>query len=398
MIVSIRQVFKLASLFFVVLLPSCTQEIEEQLTHSLTEVATVTLALDAETHYAPAKVETFVTEDDELLYFSNVNTNGINIYSLTQRKQLHKFSLPKDGPYAIPVLQGFSVAAADSILVMPRGAFDLSYWVDSTGRFLGKLAESFPEEIENKLFNHISNSTVPTFLTEDGVYLVEWPLDIETAQPIISENYDGYPDAFRYDLATSQLEQLSVHWPSSYNDQYWSVSSLLFSYYKTEDGLFAISWAMSDSLVVTDFKGKSTTYWAGSHRYLSSKPPKAYAKELEGEEAAQASVEHYRYDQVLYDPYRKVYYRTAHLPIEFDPEVHPPDYRAQYYQPILVIVLNENFKKIGEQLLREGIFNPFYCFVAKEGLFVPQLHPQHPDLQEDSVTFSVFEPKKIKIN
>lgn len=86
------------------------------------------------------------------------------------------------------------------------------------------------------------------------------------------------------------------------------------------------------------------------------------------------------YENILFDPYRKVYYRFFRLPdTSYTPSVRGNN------KPIGIIILNEKFEKQKEFMLPKNKYDLNNCFVSENGL-----HIQKMTESEDELVFDIF--------
>lgn len=95
-----------------------------------------------------------------------------------------------------------------------------------------------------------------------------------------------------------------------------------------------------------------------------------------------------RYGKVLYDPYRKIYYRVAYHASGYYSDDGTTT-RRPFDRPWSIIVLDEHFTKLGEWNFDPSVyaFSPLY--VSREGLLVPHRETDNSDTYHWQ--FGVFE-------
>jgi hypothetical protein len=101
------------------------------------------------------------------------------------------------------------------------------------------------------------------------------------------------------------------------------------------------------------------------------------------------------YGNLLYDPYRKIYYRFAYPGVELE---NGPDYvnfTIFGRKKFSIIILDEDFNVIGETLFPEWVYCPTIMFVSRHGLYICNNHPMNPSFNEDVLSFECFNVKKI---
>jgi hypothetical protein len=65
------------------------------------------------------------------------------------------------------------------------------------------------------------------------------------------------------------------------------------------------------------------------------------------------------------------------------------------YPPLAsIIIIDKNFRKIGELKLPQNKFLVSNAFVAKEGLYISNNHPENPQMQDNKLSFTLFELAK----
>jgi len=96
------------------------------------------------------------------------------------------------------------------------------------------------------------------------------------------------------------------------------------------------------------------------------------------------------YDYILYDEHRKVYYRFVKLGIESSPQDDLE--KLSSFPPLVsIIIIDDNFRKVGEVELPKGKFLFSNAFVGEEGLYISNNHPSNPEMQDDKLSFTLFE-------
>ncbi len=124
---------------------------------------------------------------------------------------------------------------------------------------------------------------------------------------------------------------------------------------------------------------KLTSHYAGSTsiEFIKSFPfPKD--SPIDGVQAWEWYMNNPSYESVIYDKYRKLYYRITRLPF--------PNYNKEERgnrKPIVIIILNDNLEYRGEVSLPTDVyFHPTNCYVSKEGFNIQVLTED-----EDKLTF-----------
>lgn len=101
------------------------------------------------------------------------------------------------------------------------------------------------------------------------------------------------------------------------------------------------------------------------------------------------SIETAKYGNLIHDPYRNVYYRFAFqdTPLEADEDLQVA---SVFRKNFSIIILNKDYKVIGEYFSPNNLYLPSLFFVAKDGLYISSNHVKNPDFSEDRLVFKRF--------
>ncbi len=105
-------------------------------------------------------------------------------------------------------------------------------------------------------------------------------------------------------------------------------------------------------------------------------------------------VESASYKVLIYDKYRKCYYRFFYLGCKLKKD-EDPMVVGKWPHQYSIIVLDEKFNKVGENLLDKNKYYAINYFVAPEGLYISTNHIKNPDFDEDYLKFELFELKEM---
>ena len=97
------------------------------------------------------------------------------------------------------------------------------------------------------------------------------------------------------------------------------------------------------------------------------------------------------YNNLLYDPYREVYYRIAYPPSTLDKGVRPMELVQFGRKNFSIIILDKDFRILGEPLFPDNTYNPTIMLVRPEGLYISDSHYLNPRFNDDILSFRKFE-------
>lgn len=356
---------------------------------ALKNTGTVSLNLDANTSFEFQNVRYFTNDTLEWLFTLNLNTNGLNIYDLKEEKLVSQFSVPLTGPNALPEINGMTVISPDSIFIYQKMILSKINVVNYKGETLNQIRidSTFIASDGNEypaIINQQANTSSPTIYKNNKLYFTRWPNFALSKPENISGNYfvEGY-----LDLNTLTIDMLPVSFPKWMQNKGWNGTFLLHGKTMNEKGEFIYNFQGDDSLTVHRMNGEVDRVYAGlSGDNLNKEPISNKDKSRSVEELITTTI----YWGLVYDKYRKLYYRMADKPINFMPR-HRSNL-AVYQKPLSVIILNEDFEKVGETDLPEDTYILYGHFVGKEGLYIPRLNPEYEDFSEDQITYSIYQP------
>jgi hypothetical protein len=99
-----------------------------------------------------------------------------------------------------------------------------------------------------------------------------------------------------------------------------------------------------------------------------------------------------RYESLVYDPFRKVYYRFAYPSVTFETDEELKALRNSP-GPFVVMVLDENGDILTERRFEAGTYYPTNFFVGEKGLYISMNHPDNASNEEDKLAFGLIELK-----
>jgi hypothetical protein len=182
--------------------------------------------------------------------------------------------------------------------------------------------------------------------------------------------------------------------PFTYPEAYWGKTQPRFAATpyrdKGEDEQFVYSWSKEPYLIKWNYDTNKMSQHSAHDPRIEPLIPQDMMHRATPEEEMRVGVEHAFYMRILYDRYRKLYYRIAFLPIEFDKNRHT-SYVANFERPFAVLVLNKDFNPIALKIFEANIFNPYSPFIGPDGLYIAKNNPNRENLNEDVLELSIFE-------
>ena len=104
-----------------------------------------------------------------------------------------------------------------------------------------------------------------------------------------------------------------------------------------------------------------------------------------------ASCEEATYEDIVYDKYRKVYYRFAFPKTEVDADDNLLEIIRSGKKQFSIMVLDKNLNITGEKLFPEFTYVPAAHFIREDGLYISCSHFKNPDYDDNTLCFQKIE-------
>lgn len=342
------------------------------------------IPIDAFTSYTSNNIQTFEEGGDTYLVIENENINGLQYYSVNTSKLVKQFKIPKEGLNSISEIRGFTVVNFDSVFVYDNFTLARTLLLNSDGEVKKKY---YIRDLDSSVyFNHASMTRIPSIYYGSKLFFFKLP-SYDFNKPDFFEKNILFE--YEYDLLTEKSEYKQFSWPDSYNNHAWGFLHTIPSRVVDEYGRFLYSFGIEPHLHVNDFHGKYLTPKAESDFITQPIQPLG----IDSSDPS-ASTKHFMeqgiYGMIIYDNYRKVYYRIAGVSTDYK------DFNGNLIpttmKPYTIVVLDTAFEKIGETKLEPiGDYYIKDWFVGSKGLYISINSPTNKDILEDAMQFQLFE-------
>lgn len=348
------------------------------------------IELDDNTAPKPAYMQILTdTAGIRVLTILNKYNNSIYFFDYSTSKYLKKISYQKEGPNGVLGIAGYYIKNMDSIYVYNRPLVELDL-VDSAGCVKNKIPLKGIEDEWYLYYPQYDFKTVCPIIENSGRLLLTGfnPFQIEdkfvdkfhfTACVDLQNNQVEYHHVYPYDLFGN-----GVNWA---DPAYMQVFPALLP-----SGELVHSFTNSHNLYVSKLNSDSvTTVFGGSNfsKVIRSIDWDANSGETPSELMLTHFLQQDLYAALLYDPWRKVFYRFMQQGIPNATTRMPLDSKN-----LVVIVLNEQFEYLGETTMGKGSeWNWSNSFVTEEGLNIEYIDTN--DVNENFLYFKIFNMKKI---
>lgn len=328
-----------------------------------------------------SRVQYFESDSGEFLVIQNKTNFELGFFSLDDEKLKKTIPLSKEGPNGIGITNGFQVINKDSILIasIPPRIHILN--------FLGEKINSIKiTDPDNKANYLSSNNETPLIFSEKKIYGAQpFFQDIYTAK--ISELANSKP-FFKTILNkdSTRTDWLNIHRPE--DEWVFGKKSLDLSWAEFGDTILVSPqldhqvWAISKSsekiLVTKKIKANNIN----GFRIIDSSPI--------GDSELIKDLENGRYEILLFDTYRNVFYRFFYPGINIDSFNLTPRQLLANHAKVGIIIFNKELDIIGEHIFENNFVQPWNYFVGKKGLYVSINNPNRDDFDENFLRYDII--------
>lgn len=335
--------------------------------------------LNSDVKYNAFYLYVFNDKNKEYLSFLNYYGNQILFYDLNSGQFLFKIDLDQEGPHGIVQPSGCYVKDFDNIYVSSY-AYKGLIKVDTTGQIIQRIPFGKTKEGYEVLPSYTPSShpyTAPLFV--EGKMFITQPA-VNRFHPI-----EETPLSIAIDTIKSEYIESTLSY-SILNVDEMASKDLRFGRI-FNNGNFIYSFYASENLIIASGDHSSVQKIGIPSKYINS----STEMQKMGENGPKSNLEVARYGDIIYDSYRKVYYRFAYPKTELEHEVNWRGKAVYGRKKFSVIILNEDFEIIGETLFPESVYNSYVFFVHKDGLYISRDYQMNYDQSEDFMTFELIE-------
>jgi hypothetical protein len=344
------------------------------------------LYLDDYTTQSTEYLQILEQNDSVLLAFINVYDNSITLHRWESGKLYKKIYFDKEGSNGVGTL--FAFCFADSSIYL------YNQWMRKL--FITDLNAKLRKSIDIDLIRFSSDNLFPPTLFPltlspiskigEKIMLTGFSL---SAGENKNETEDNMPTTAVYNLKNGEI-MLCNGYPSIYHKGYWGADPnyRVVRYCIDSHNRIALSYAVDENIYVLDSLGDAKTiYFAGAQEQKEKIKPidrDRYSSNITREEIYKFYMENIIYGGILYDKYNRVFYRICSMPnYNYPPESHIIE------KALHVIILDEQFRKIGESTLPDAPYLILSYFISPEGL-----HVQVNSEDDDIMKFKTFKIQK----
>lgn len=351
--------------------------------YSLVEGKQLSLALDSRTRNFIDALFFYKDKDGtEYVTFQNRGKNEILFYNLATADLAFKVCPLIEGENGVGKFFGYYIHNLDSIFLTSSG-YPVLAVVNKDAKLVTKIDyTTTTDSIPLEDFSSTSALYQPLIMIGRKMYVISecnrWAkqnpvgavIDLDTrdvrALPMSYPVYPGMNKMKRYSIEQSK-------------SRCFDGTHFIYSFYYEEN----IKVTRPDHQSVREVNVKS--------KYIDK------IKLLDDWNATlESSCENPTYGNLIYDEYRKVYYRVAYPKAEISKDISPLELLMYGRKNFSIIILDKDFNVIGETLFPDYTYNSKLMFINKDGLYISDSHYLNPHFSDDVLSFKCFTLQKNK--
>ena len=367
---------------------SCSNRKESSSNNYQLKKAGEEIAFELDEHTKSSSHALFIYKDKaqnrEYLTFLNPNfiANEILFYDFETRKLVSKIKPELDGNNGVGTVLGYLILNNDSIFLTSRELTEIAL-IDTSCILKEKLVfDTTKDKIPLRVSYSTSFNYQPIYKIGNKLYATSRCNRKEKVNPV----------SFTIDLDTKEVEHLPLEYPklqTRINPA--KIASVENKYSRIFDGTqFVYSFSYEEDIYIASIDHKTITRKPIKSKYIDKMIP----LDDFGNVTWKDLCDHAEYGNLLYDPYRNVYYRIA-----FPQTDVPNNLKDRDYMDLLdygkksfsVIILDKDFHIIGETLFPDCTYNPKMAFVREDGLYISASHAFSENYSDDWLKFQRFE-------
>ena len=326
-------------------------------------------------------------EDDDKTYLAYLNNdeNIIYVYDIGTEELVKTIPFQTEGPDGIgPKAAGFFMYDWNHIFIPNLYVPEISI-IDSCGH----LSDKYSLDTLNKTFDFIPTRSVigtPFLLVGEHLYGIQLP------NPMLGvKAKNESPVEIRIDLKQKKAEPMSFKYPSTvmgnYGNPMLGIENKFSRCFNGE--CLVYSFAFDDDLYITSLDGKVMDSRNLKSMYVDHVSlPERVSSDLQL--AVKNMCELPFYGNIIFDKYRKVYYRIVYPRMKYERDENFVDMWQSGRGMFSIMILDENLNLIGETLLPEDTYRSDLMFVLADGLYISSSYYKNPMYDEDRLVFKRF--------
>ena len=331
---------------------------------------------------------TFKDNGKEYLSFPNQGDEVI-VYDLETQQLVKKIHYQKEGENGVGNIYSFYPVDFNHIYIANTSLPEV-YLTDSAGRINDKIILN---EMENGgMISPVFLDVItyrPMYIFNDSIYFSQM------VNPSLGYEYWKHsPVGLILDKKNHKIIPTPlVYHRTSENENLYQPTGIdggkVSGVFNGES--FVYSFNFQDSIYQLSRNFKKITKVLAKSKYIEKVNGELLPSDSDLEQIIKRTCELPAYGNIIYDPYREVYYRFAFPAVKMNKERSYMDIYHSGRKQFSIIILDKNLNVVGETLFHEYTYNPYLLFVRENGLYLCASHFKRTDYNENVLRFQRIE-------
>lgn len=367
---------------FIILSFSCRQEGDQSFSLKK-DSKEIKFILDSNTKTLINTIQVYQNNEKEYLTFQCYDQNKILFYNFETKQFEFDITPQIDGNNGVGYFHGYYIDNLNNIYLTSADFPEIAV-INEECTVINKYNYSSTLKPDDN-YRSSTNYYLPIVKINNDLYLVSRCNRLVTPNPV----------ALSLNIQTDSLNLLPFNYPSfpGADNKFkpFSVEEYISRCYNNEK--FIYSFYFDENIYIANKKHDSVIKKVAKSEYINEvKVWNDY-----GQLTVRDIVENPNYGNILYDKYRDVYYRIAYPKISTDIKLRDKELLEilQYgRKKFSIIILDNNFNKIGETMMPEDTYNSQLMFIREDGLYISTSYPMKSDYDDNILGFQKFKLTK----
>lgn len=339
--------------------------------------------IDEDTKLPQLSIFSFEEAGVQYMSFQNDRKPEIQIYNVRTGELVKKLFYDVQGEQG--VIGGFTGYCIKdfSHIYLPSYYTQTLYIADTLGRINQKI--TFDKTADGKKLVPITLASSKQMAISGDSLIIP-----QTVNPILRNKImDESPISVLIDTRTHIVKDLPMKYLPLVSEKEFGTAAFMsgVSYSKCFDGRsFIYAFAYSDNVHKVSLDHTEIRAVEAKSQYDNGvKVPRVISDEFQ--KMIKEQCEYASYGSIIYDKYRRVYYRIFYPNTQLGVERDYLELLRTGRKQFSIIVLNENLEIMGETLFPEYTFNPNLFMVLEDGLYLSTSHIKNPNYSDNELCF-----------
>ena len=375
----------LQAIFFVT---ACTDKPQDTSanTYTLEYAGSIAYPLDSITAHDPLNIG-LNPWNDSIFYLTNRDMGRVHFYNAYTQEKIGYWHFTSDPRNNLTGSLGIFLIGKDSLMVVKRPLV-LNLFSAFENDVIHKTEVELPKYDERRTLRNTSVAGFVRPIRESDSTIIIKLTPAINAQQSINPSYTLADFTFlvRLNIYNGVFEDLPLKYPESSK---YVISYFITPVYMTEAEDYFVVGFVHDPILYK--VAKPMGHLLGTYSI-----PSIYnvdfsrSNEISVEKYNEFREKNYGYFQIVYDPYRRVFYRQVLHPN------HDFEIGTRYFSTMdrpagfSVMIFDEEFKKLGEVDFPPKTYGYQAWYVGPEGLYISKSNYNNPEMREDFMDFDLF--------